>query len=431
MTGETVIPTETVIPVETVPVKFGLGATEELGYELSRLGIRQAMLVTDANLRPTGLVDKVAGIACEAGVELEVYDRVHVEPTDISMNDAIAAARKSGPQAFISLGGGSTIDTAKAMNLFSSHEGELMDYINRPIGSGKLVPGPIKPHIALPTTGGTGSETTPVTILDLLDLKVKTGISHRFLRPTLAIVDPLNTLDCPPFVTAAAGCDVLCHAIESYTARRYDTRPRVDNPAQRPSYIGSNPVSDLWSEQAIAWCAQYLRRAVYDPLDIEARSHMALASSFAGIGFGTAGVHIPHAMAYPVAGMVHDYRPPDYRVTAPMVPHGISVIVNAPAAFKYTAPAWPERHLRAAELLGENTTSASRGAAGEALSRAIVRLMQDIGIPNGLGELGYDEADVPGLTEGALKQQRLLVIAPRPVDTAVMQRLFRQAMSYW
>lgn len=431
MSGEPAIPTETIIPVETVPLKFGLGATEELGYELVRLGIHRALLVTDGSLRHTGLIQKVQGIIRDAGVDLGVYSDVHVEPTDTSMNEAIALARRERPEAFISLGGGSTIDTAKLMNLFSTHEGELMDYINRPIGGGKAVPGPLKPHIALPTTGGTGSETTPVAVLDLLGLKVKTGISHRFIRPTLAIVDPLNTLSCPPMVTAAAGCDVLCHAAESFTARRYDTKPRVQNPAERPSYIGSNPVSDLWSEQALAWCGRYLRRAVYDPLDIEARTYMSLASSFAGIGFGTAGVHIPHAMAYPVAGMVREYHPPDYGVEEPMVPHGISVIVNAPAAFRYTAPAWPQRHLRAAELLGEIIAGVPEGAAGEILAQAIIRLMQDIGIPNGLQAIGYDEKDVPDLVQGALKQQRLLTIAPRPVDEHVMTRLFQGAMSYW
>ncbi len=431
MPGEPTIPTETVIPIETVPLKFGLGATEELGYELDRLGIHRALLVADENLRGSGLFQKVETIVRDAGIELDLYTNIHVEPTDTSMKEAIEFARKARPEAFISLGGGSTIDTAKVMDLFSTHTGELMDYINRPIGAGKAVPGPLKPHIALPTTGGTGSETTPVAILDLLDLKVKTGISHRFVRPTLAIVDPLNTVSCPLMVTAAAGCDVLCHAAESYTARRYDTKPRVQNPAERPAYIGSNPVSDLWSEQALTWCGQYLRRAVYDPLDIEARTYMSLASSFAGIGFGTAGVHIPHAMAYPVAGMVRDYHPPDYHVAEAMVPHGMSVIVNAPAAFRYTAPAWPQRHMRAAELLGESIAGVPEGAAGEMLAQGIIRLMQDIGIPNGLQAIGYDEKAIPGLVQGALKQHRLLTIAPRPVDEDVMTRLFESAMRYW
>lgn len=431
MASERLLPTETIISMEAVPIRFGIGATEELGYELNRLEIRRAMLVTDRNLRQFGMVDKVETIARDAGVELEIFDHVHVEPTDVSMREAIRVARRSRPEAFISLGGGSVIDTAKAMNLFSTHEGELLDYINKPIGAGKPVPGPLKPHIALPTTAGTGSETTPVIVLDLLDQKVKTGISHRAIRPTLAIIDPLNTITCPPLVTASVGCDVICHAAESFTSRPYDARPHIANPAERPSYIGANPIADIWCKQAIRWCATYLRRATYSPLDLEARGYMLLASTFAGIGFGNAGVHIPHAMAYPVAGMVREYWPPGYEVDEPLVPHGLSVIINAPAAFRYTAPAMPERHAELAELMGVNTEGMSLREAADAAADAIMELMRDIGIPNGLNELGYTEADIPGLVEGGMKQQRLLVGSPRPVDAEALAGIFRDAMRYW
>lgn len=431
MAQERLIPTETIISMDSVPIRFGVGATEEVGYELTRLGIRQALLVTDRNLRQFGLVDKVEAAARSAGIELDVYDDVHIEPTDRSFNDAIAYARKTKPQAFISLGGGSTIDTAKIMNLLSTHPGEILDYVNKPIGQGKPVPGPLKPHIAMPTTAGTGAETTAVIILDMLDIKLKSGISHRYNRPTLAIIDPLNSLSCPPFLTAAAGFDVLCHAAESYTCRPYDSRPRVTNPADRPAYIGSNPIADLWCDQAISWCGTYLRRAVYNPLDIEARSYMMLASTFAGIGFGNAGVHIPHAMAYPVAGMVRDYFPPDFNVDEPLIPHGLSVVVNAPAAFRYTAPAWPERHARVAELLGTSTAGLPLSAAGEAAADAMERLMKDLGMPSGLEELGYGERDLPELIDGTLKQQRLLIGSPRPVDGQVLDGIFRDAMRYW
>jgi len=431
MPRDSLLPTETIIAVDAVPIRFGIGATLELGYELNRLGIRRALLVTDRNLRQFGIVDRVEQVIRDAGVELETYDAVHVEPTDRSLNDAIAFARRLQPEAFVSLGGGSTIDTAKAMNLFSTHPGELMDYINKPIGQGKPVPGPLKPHIALPTTAGTGSETTAVIVLDLLQQKVKTGISHRYIRPSLAIIDPLNTLSCPPMVTACAGFDVLCHAIESYTAKPYHVRPAVTNPAERPAYIGSNPVADLWSAQAIRWGAQYLRRAVYNPLDVEARSYMLLASTFAGIGFGNAGVHIPHAMAYPVAGMVRDYFPPDYNVDEPLVPHGLSVIINAPASFRFTAPAWPERHAEVAAMLGINTAGMPVRAAAEAVADYIQQLMQDLGIPNGLEALGYSERDIEGLVDGTLKQQRLLVNSPRPVDSKALAQIFRNALRYW
>lgn len=425
------VPTETVIVLETVPLRYGLNATQELGFELERLKIKKALLVTDKNLRQLGLPDKIKKIAEDAHVTVEIFDRVHIEPTDGSFEDAIQVAKETIYDGFISIGGGSVIDTAKVMNLYSTFPAPLMEYINKPVGKGNPVPGPLKHHIAIPTTSGTGSEATPVAVLDIPSLKVKTGIAHSYLRPTLAIVDPLNMLSQPPEVTASVGCDVLTHAIESYTSRPYDTRLRPSSPRERPAYIGSNPIADLWSEQAIAWCAKYLRRAVFNAYDIEARSFMALASTFAGIGFGTAGVHIPHAMSYPIAGMAHDYRPPGYRVERPFVPHGISVVVNAPACFRFTAPACRERQAHVAELLGVRTGRMSQLQAAQAVADAIVELMRDIGIPNGIGALGFEEKDIPELAEGALKQQRLLANSPIPVRGPQLETLFRAAFRYW
>ncbi len=428
---EVVIPTETIIPMETVPIKFGLGATEELGFELTRLGAKRVVLVTDCGLVEAGLAGRVRQLIEGDGIGVTMFDRVHVEPTDQSVKEAVAFATEEKPEAFVALGGGSCIDTAKAMNLFSTHPAPLTEYLNKPIGQGKPVPGPLKPLVAIPTTAGTGSESTPVLVLDLLDLKVKTGISHRYLRPTLALIDPLNTVTLPPEVTAASGCDVLSHAIESFTARPYNARPRPASPAERPGYIGANPISDLWSEKAIELGGKYLRRAVLNGHDLEARTAMLLASTFAGIGFGNAGVHIPHAMGYPVAGMVRDYHPPGYNVKEPLVPHGVSCIVNAPAAFVFTAPACPDQQARAATLLGVRTEGLSLMDAALTLPKALITLMRDIGLPNGLRALGYSERDVPALAEGALKQQRLLSCSPRAVSREVMERLFHAAMQYW
>ena len=235
------------------------------------------------------------------------------------------------------------------MNLHSTHPANLFDLTNKPIGKGKPVPGPLKPLIALPTTSGTGREATAVIALDILDLHLKTGISDLNLRPSMAIVDPLNTLTMSPEVTASSGLDVLTHAAESFTIKPYNTRPKPESPASRPAYVGSNPISDLWSEKAVEWVGEYLRRACFDGNDLEARTHMAMASTIAGIGFGNAGVHIPHALGYPIAGKVKDWVPPGFGVTEPMVPHGISTVVTAPACFRFTAPTNPEKHARLAE----------------------------------------------------------------------------------
>src|SRR5450759_2858704 len=268
------------------------------------------------------------------------------------MNEAGAWARSHDVDGFVAVGGGSSIDTAKAMNLFATNEGEVLDYLNKPIGNALAPRNPLRPLIAVPTTAGTGSESTPVCVLDVLGLKVKTGISHPRLRPTMAVVDPLNTVSQPQNVTAASGMDVLCHALESFTARRFDSRPRYASPDKRVAYNGGNPISDLWSAHALELLGRWFRRAVHSPFDLQAREGMLLAAMYAGIGFGNAGVHIPHACAYPIAGMVHDYHPADYPAHEAMIPHGISAVLTAPAAFRFTYPSLPERHVEAARLLG-------------------------------------------------------------------------------
>jgi hydroxyacid-oxoacid transhydrogenase len=317
------------------------------------------------------------------------------------------------------------------MNLFSCYPAGLYDYINQPIGQGKPVPGSLKPLIALPTTAGTGSETTAVIVVDLLDLHLKTGISSGRIRPSLAIVDPLNTLTMSAEVTASSGLDVFTHAAESFTVKPYDMRPRPASPAQRGAYVGANPISDLWSEKALEWVGAYLRRACYNGHDLDARTHMAMGSTFAGIGFGNAGVHIPHALGYPIAGMVKGWAPAGYGVVEPMIPHGISTVLTAPACFRFTAPTNPQKHARIAELLGANTAGLSAVDAALELPGAIVRLMKDIGCPNGLSAVGYDEADIPRMVEGGWKQQRLLVGSPRPVSKADLQRILEESMVLW
>ena len=422
---------ETVIPLTMAKLKFGAGATQELGYELEAMGAGRVLLVTDGHLWEFGLVDKVKSVIEDNGIALTIYDRVHVEPTDVSFKRAAEAFDRANFDAFVALGGGSTIDTAKAINLLTSYPADLYDYINKPIGQGKPVPGPLKPMIALPTTAGTGSETTPVIALELSDLQLKTGISHMHIRPAMSIVDPLNTLSTPPAVTASAGLDVLTHAAESFTIKPYDTRPRPESPALRPSYIGANPIADLWSEQAIEWLGKYLRRAYFNGYDVEARTYMAMAATFAGIGFGNAGVHIPHALGYPIAGMVRDWAPPGYDVEGPMVPHGIATVLTAPACFRFTAPTNPERHARIAQLLGADTAGLSPLEAAMKLPAAVVGLMKDVNCPNGLAALGYTEADIPEMVEGGWKQQRLLVGSPRPVSKQDLTRIFEASMELW
>lgn len=412
-------------------VRFGAGVTREVGCDLAEWRARRVAVITDRNLAKLPPVHRVLESLDDSGIEYSIFDAVRVEPTDTSFVEAIIFAKAGAFDGYVAVGGGSTIDTAKAANLYATYPAELLEYVNLPIGRGKPVPGPLKPLIAIPTTAGTGSETTGVSIFDYTPLHAKTGIASRRLKPTLGILDPENTRTTPPEVAASSGLDVLSHAIESYTALPFDKRPRPESPTLRPAYQGSNPISDVWSLEALRLVAEYLPRAVEDPSDDIARSKMILASSYAGIGFGNAGVHLPHGMSYPVSGMIRDYRPAGYAVEHALVPHGVSVILNAPAVFRFTAQASPERHLRAAEILGADISRAANEDAGKILADRLISFMQRLKTPNGLRALGYTTDDLPNLMKGALPQHRVTKLSPRPVVEEDLARLFEDAMVAW
>ncbi len=413
-------------------VRFGAGVTREVGMDLAELGARRVLVLTDpivGRLPPALAVME----SLEAnGIAAAMFDRVRVEPTDESFREAIAFAAADHFDAFVAVGGGSTIDTAKATNLYTTYPPEdFLDYVNPPIGRGLPVPGPLKPLMAVPTTAGTGSETTGVSIFDLTSLHAKTGIASRRLKPTLGYLDPNNTRTMPPQVAASSGLDILSHAVESYTAMPFTDRPKPDRPALRPAYQGSNPISDIWSIAALQIVANYLVRAVEDPSDDEARAQMILAASYAGVGFGNAGVHLPHGMSYPVSGHVKTYRAPGYDVDHPIVPHGFSVILNAPAVFRFTAPAHPDRHLTAAAALGSDVSRVRSADAGPVLADRITWFMQRLGTPNGLRAVGYSASDIPALVEGTLPQHRVTKLSPRPAGPEELARLFEHAMTAW
>jgi len=412
-------------------VRFGFGATREVGADLGDLGVRHALVFTDPAVRSLAPVATVLQSLEDNGISCTLFDGVRVEPTDESIQEAARFATATPHDAVVAVGGGSVIDTSKAANLYACWPADFLDYVNPPVGKGKPVPGSLKPLIAIPTTAGTGSETTGVAIFDYRPLRAKTGIAHRRLKPTLGIVDPENTRMLPAAVAASSGLDVLSHAIESFTAIPYTNRPRPDRSLLRPAYQGSNPISDVWSMEALRMTAKYLRRAVADPSDDEARANMLLAAAYAGVGFGNAGVHLPHGMSYPVSGLVRDYRAPGYTVDHALVPHGVSVILNAPAVFRFTAPCSPERHLKAAEALGADVSHAQPNDAGEILADQIIAMMRDLHMPNGLRALGYGMADIPALVEGTLPQHRVTKLSPRPAGPDELARIFEKAMTIW
>lgn len=423
--------TDTAFQMAMSNIRFGTGITREVGMDLVELGLRRVMLVIDPALvdLPTGAA--VVESLRTNSIDYALYDQVRIEPTDASFQAAARFATEGQFDGLVAVGGGSTIDTAKAANLYSTYPADFFEYVNAPIGRGKPVPGQLKPLVAIPTTAGTGSETTGVAIFDMIDRKMKTGIAHRYLKPTLGLVDADNTRTQPITVAASAGLDVLSHALESYTAIPYTQRPRPARPIERPAYQGSNPISDIWSLRALEIVAEFLERAVVDTSDDEARGQMLLASAMAGIGFGNAGVHLPHGMSYPVAGMVRNFQPAGYRVDHPMVPHGMSVILNTPAVVRFTAPSCPERHLRAAQALGADIAKVALADAGNILADHVIGFMQKLNMPNGLAAVGYAEADIPALVNGTLPQHRVTKLSPRPAGEVELAELFRASLKIW
>lgn len=359
--------------------------------------------------------------------------------TQHSIREAIDWAKSYKPDAFLAVGGGSVIDTAKLMNLYTSYpEAEFLDFVNKPLGRGLPIEKKLKPLVAVPTTAGTGSETTGTAIFDFVSKRAKTGIAHRNLKPTIGICDPLNTRTMPRAVKASSGLDVLCHALESWTAIPYNERtPRPSNPILRPAYQGANPISDIFSLKALHDCVKYLPRSVKDPDDIEAQTQMLLSATLAGVGFGNAGVHLCHGMSYPISGQNPvGYRHAGYEVSTPIIPHGVSVAVTSPAVFKFTAPSNPDRHLQAAEAFGVDISNVKRESAGEVLAESLRRFLDDLGDqPAGLKQLGFGSEHIDDLVEGTIPQERVLMLAPNlarelQAEKEQLRGLFEDSLEY-
>ncbi|XDG06303.1 hypothetical protein ABKA04_005918 [Annulohypoxylon sp. FPYF3050] len=417
-------------------IRFGPGVTKEVGMDFANIGAKRVCVVTDSTVRNLLAMKQVEEALSREGIEYDIFDKVRVEPKDSSIKEAIAFAKPYQPDAFLAVGGGSVIDTAKLMNLYTEYpDADFLDFVNAPLGNGRPIEKKLKPLIAIPTTAGTGSETTGTAIFDLVEKRAKTGIAHRNLKPTLGICDPLNTKTMPAAVKASSGLDVLCHSLESYTAIPFNQRvPRPANPILRPAYQGSNPISDIFSSNALRSVVKYLPRSVKNPDDHEAQNEMLLAATLAGVGFGNAGVHLCHGMSYPISGQNPGYKHAGYEVASPIIPHGVSVAVSAPAVFRFTGPSNPERHLFAAECFGVDITNVKRADAGLVLADAITKFLADLGDqPKGLKELGFDSSHIEALVEGTIPQARVLMLAPGLAkeleqERDQLRRLFEEAM---
>ncbi len=410
---------------------FGAGCLAEAGDHARELGLKRVALFTDKDLRTSVHVAIVNDALRAAGVDAVIYDEISVEPTTASFQAASRFASEGKFDGYVSVGGGSVMDTCKAANLYATYPSDFMSYVNAPIGAGQRVPGALKPHIACPTTAGTGSETTGIAIFNMTEINAKTGIISRRMIPTIALIDPTVTSTLPGKVMAASGFDCMSHALESLTARPWPRRLNPARGASRPVSQGANPFSDALAGEALKSVGKYLVRAVNDASDVEARTEMMYAATQAGIAFNAAGCHLPHGLSYSVSGLTRSFHVDGYPAGKSLVPHGMAVVLNNPSVWRYTAPCSPERHMRGAAFLGADTRGASPEDAGEALAGRVIEMMRAAGMPNGLSELGFGDADADALAIGSEPQYRVIRNAPKDVSREDLRSLFKAAMRYW
>ena len=383
---------------------FGRHAVRELSGILDRLGAKRVFVVTDKILAGVGIVDQVKEAA---GRPVEVFDGGEPEPSLGMIQNGIAAAKAFRPDTIIGLGGGSNMDAAKLAAVVLGHGGDVRDYV----GENK-VPGPVLPLVCIPTTAGTGSEVSAAAVFTNTDIQLKVSVLSYYLRPAAALVDPLLTVTCPPKVTADSGIDALTHAIEGYTAVDNATYPLP--PGETSVYQGKNPFADMCAEKAITLVGRFLRRAVHDGKDLEARDGMALAATLGGLAFSNAGVALVHAMEYPVGAAVH-------------VSHGAGNGLLLPFVMRYNAAARQEEYGYIAELLGDDTTGEFEAGAAEAAIAAVEQLKKDIGIPARLRDIGVTDEMLASFAEKAFSFKRLMRVNPRFPTQAEIEAVYRAA----
>jgi alcohol dehydrogenase class IV len=379
---------------------FGRNAVNQIGDFAKRLRARRALIVTDTVLERAGTLERVRRPLMEAGIETSAFTGGEPEPSMRAALACLEAARAFRPDALVGVGGGSNMDLAKLTATLLAHGGNPHDYV----GDDK-VPGPIFPLVCVATTAGTGSEVTAAAVITDTDQHIKVGILSNWMRPAVAVVDPLLTVSCPPKVTADSGIDALTHAIEAYTA--------VDNaefplPAGEKSvYQGRHPLGDALAEKAIRLIGQFLRRAVHDGNDLEAREGMALAATLAGLSFSNVGVALVHAMEYPVGGAVH-------------CSHGCGNGLLLPYVMRFNLPARPREFAEIARLLGSEPSA-------DGVIAAVERLRADIGIPPRLRDIGVREEQLRSLAEKTIGIKRILRVNPRSVTVDDVHGIFKAA----
>jgi len=410
---------------------YGRGCLAEVGERLSHHSVKRVAVFTDHHLVDSAILDTVKLSLNRHGIDFGVFHDVRIEPCNDTVTQAAEFYKNTNFDGAVSVGGGSVIDTCKAALAVATYNIPVMDFFAAPIGKGTPIPGPTPYHIACPTTSGTGSESTSISVLRVNALNTKFVVANPWLLPDAALVDPANCDSLPSNVVASTGFDLLCHALECYTSKAHTQWQHIDNPNSRQLIQGANPFSDLFAPQALKIADTYLARGVADVSDTEARDQLMWGATLAGIAFGNSGTHLPHAMSYGVTHLMNNITTADYPMPSPFVPHGISVIVNAPSIFQYTAAATPERHLEGAAFLGADSKGATNDDAGEVLSKRLIQLMKDTKMPNGLTDIGFSDKDIKPMAESSFRQQRAINNAPRDSNLVDLENMYTGALRYW
>ncbi|MEM7194262.1 MAG: hydroxyacid-oxoacid transhydrogenase [Pseudomonadota bacterium] len=410
---------------------FGRGCLSEVGERAASRGMTHVALFTDGYLVNGPYVESVRDSLKAYDVEFDTYTDIRIEPDDKTIISAAEFLAQTQFDGVISVGGGSVIDTAKAAMVYARYPAEFTDYFGAPVGAGIPVPGPVLPHIACPTTSGTGSECTSVSVIRLNEHNCKFVLGSPHLLPVEAVVDPNCCDSLPANVVASTGFDLLCHAIECYTAKAYTRWAPAEPASTRTLLQGANPWSDLAARRALEIVGEYLERGVADAGDQEARDQLMWGATLAGMAFGNSGTHLPHAMSYGVTHLMHDITTDGYNIDSPFVPHGISVVVSAPSIFRYIAEAAPERHFEAAGYLGADRKGAGSDDAGEVVGNRIIELMRCTHMPNGLSGVGFDSSHIKAMSASSFRQKRAIGNTPRDTNLVDIENIYTSAMSYW
>ena len=370
---------------------MGPGSLAEVGKQAKIIGGNKALVVTDKPLVELGIVEKVIKLLEKEGVKTVIYDEVLPNPTVKNIHDGVDLYKKENCDIIVAVGGGSPIDCAKGIGIVITNGGSIKDYEG--LDKSK---NPMPPFIAVNTTAGTASEMTRFTIITDTDRHVKMAIVDWHVTPTVSINDPELMISMPPALTAATGMDALTHAVEAYVSTI------------------ATPLTDSAALKAIELISKYLRPAVANGSNLEARDKMAYAEFLAGMAFNNASLGYVHAMAHQLGGFYD-------------LPHGVCNAILLPHVEKFNLIACPERFANIAKAMGENIEGLSVIEAADLAIESIKRLSSDVGIPSGLKELGAKEEDIPTLAENAMKDACGLTNPRRATKEEIMQ-IYKNAM---